>query len=237
MHHQLHKYLAFFLILFSALEATSQQKSYTFKGEAKNKKGEVVYIEQIHVTENANGLTDKVETDYQRPTGEVFAKMRAVFGSQESIPNIDFEDFRFQQNQMLKLNAETNKVEIQIEDKKSSKMKTGSLEVKQDMIAGPGFHNFIVKNFESFKSKDSFSIHFVVLAKKDYFKFDVLRKNQNGKTTEFKMRIHSWILRGLVSPIYVEYDNVTKRLLSYKGLTNIPTDSDSPQELTITYKY
>lgn len=234
---QFHKCFFCFLILFFAIEALSQQKSYSFKGEAKNKKGELVYVEQIQVTENGNGLTEKIETDYLRPTGEVFAKMRAAFGSQESIPNIDFEDFRFQQNQILKLNAEANKVEIQIEDKKSSKMKTESLEVKQDMIAGPGFHNFIVKNFENFKSKDIFSINFVVLAKKDYFKFDVLRKNQNEKTTEFKLRIHNWILRGLVSPIYIEYDNVTKRLLSYKGLTNIPTDSDSPQELTITYKY
>ena len=225
---------ALFTLLLGLPASWAQNKTYKFIGEARNKKGEVVYIENHETTENAEGFIISLKTNYTRPNGETLVKMESDFSKNVLIPEIKFEDVRFQRKEDLTHNNKTVNVKI---FEKEKKKKEKSFKIKGNMVAGTGFHNFILKNFEDLKNGKQLPLSFIVLAKADFFVFDLVKKEIKGDRLKLHLKIHNWFLKNFIDTIIVEYDLNSRRLLNFDGLTNIEDDKSKPQELFIEYKY
>jgi hypothetical protein len=222
----------------SDLSQKSTEKSYSFVGHAVNSKKELVYTENTKVIETAAGLTKEIQTDYKNPKGETIATMTSSFDKKDFIPNVVFEDLRFQIKETIQLSEDGKSLLIELIDNKKKTTQKSNLKISDKMVAGPGFNNFLIANFEALKNTPKGkNIDFVVLAKADDFNFDIVKKEESEKSITFVMKIHNWFLRQFLAPINVEYDQKTKRLLRFEGLTNIQTEKGKPQELTITYIY
>lgn len=96
---------------------------------------------------------------------------------------------------------------------------------KQALMAGDsGFHSFITAHFDELMKGDSVSFKLIASGQLDAYKF---RLRKIGETTfEGKPAVNiiaepNSLLRYLVDPLTITYDPVTKKLLEYRGVSNI----------------
>jgi hypothetical protein len=114
---------------------------------------------------------------------------------------------------------------------------TAYLPLTENQIIGQGFHHFIVNNLEAIASGEVFHVKLVMPAKLDQYSFRI-RKNKLDKDILYvRLEIDNWLLRFFAPHVDAEYDMGTKRLLRYKGISNISDESGALIKVVITYMY
>lgn len=225
-------------IFLSILFLSQLGLAYKFSGMAKDKEGKEVYFEQHQVVEQGDVLVS-IDTRYLRPDKKTeFAYLKSSFAKHPYVPELEFYDERF--NVKAWSTVEGNKVTLHKEYMKRGKKRvdTKSFEIEDRMMLSQGYHNYIVKNLDSFKVGEEFPIKFLAAKKLDYYDF---RLKYHGPISEgadivkLELIIDNWLIKMFAPSIVVTYNKKTKRLLSFSGLTNIPSDGDDNQNLSMTY--
>lgn len=205
-------------------------------GEARSLDGkEFLYTEKHRIELDSEGLNRKIETRYLRASGEEFARMKTDFSKDPLLPDILFEDLRFNRKEELLL-INDGKTLLLKKTSSDGQVEEKKIPRRQDMVAGQGFDNFVKKNFESLQKKPR-PLNFVVLANMDFFRFD---GSHQGKVAEglrrFGLRISSFMARLFVSEIQVDYSEQDKMLKAYRGLSNLTSDNGKQWLTFIEYK-
>jgi hypothetical protein len=52
-----------------------------------------------------------------------------------------------------------------------------------------------------------------------------------------EVALSSWVLRMLVQPIQLTYDRESRRLMNYRGISNLPDNQGKPRDVEIFYQY
>lgn len=205
-------------------------------GKATNDQGEFVYTEEHVVDRDDQGRAKHIVTTYFDPNGRKIAQMDSDFEGKLSAPNSKFEDFRFDrvfEGKHLKID---NKDVYQIAEFNSKKkVKTTDLEFKTDLVSGPGFDNYIKENLIRKKVSKS-SVHFLVLPRHDYYRFEVIAKGTSSDSNQEYVIKPSLVLSLFVKEIRIYYDEKSGLLKRYVGLSNLPSALDKPQSVTIEYQ-
>lgn len=235
-----HLSFAIALLLSGILCAKETKESHDFFGTAKDESGEVVYYEDHHVEYTQEGHVAKIETKYLRPNKdrEVFARLESRFDQSKFVPESEFEDLRFKHIEKTYVDASKNKLTIEHIDKKDKSKEV--LELTRNMVLGQGYHNYIITHLNKFKPNEKRTLDFVVPAKQTFYKFDLTylgKKSKSSQNVTLRLDITNWFLKLFASKIEVEYDPETKRLMAYRGLTNIVNDEGDNQSLNITFEY
>jgi hypothetical protein len=206
-------------------------------GTAINTEGKLVYTEEHSVERDSEGYSKKIETSYFDPDGKKIAKMTSEFSDRLSAPNTKFEDFRFKRFFDGKFEKTGVKEIYKISEFSSNKLiKTTELDYKQDLVSGPGFDNYIKENLTRKKVKQS-SVHFLVLPRHDYYRFEVKDKGLTKEELDREYVIKpSFVLSLFVKEIKIYYDAQSGVLKKFIGLSNLPSSMDGPQSVTIDYK-
>lgn len=229
-----------FLCLF-IFPGLSWATTLSFKGEAKNDKGELVYIENHLITMNAQGLVDKVTTTYNRPSEDrPFAKLESWFDrGYQTIPRTRFQDFRNQTEEVVTFENNGQTLVITHKDLNRDRSRSQRTKVTENMVHGQGYHNLIVRDFSEFEQNPTRTLDFVVPSRQTSYRFGLtyLGVDSESSLASFRLDISNWFLRLFADKIIVRYDPETKRLMSYEGLTNIQSDQGENQSLTITMIY
>lgn len=226
--------MTFFKILFAIFVATNFCLAETREGIATDlNKGDFLYKE-IHLIEKDNqGFNKKITSSYLDKKNTVFAKMVSDFTKNKMIPETNFEDFRFQIKQVQQISANDKELEL-IHFKNQKKLNTKTIILSKDTVAGQGFDNYIKENFSTLKES---KIKFIVLDQLDFFHFHASTlpaKSEN--LTDFQLKISSFFVSLVVSPITVTYSKESKNLIKYQGLSNIFNEKEKSQEVLISYK-
>lgn len=198
-----------------------------------------VYKEVHQITNDENGHNKQIQTSYQRQDGTIFAKIKSTFLKNEFVPDVEFDDFRFQRKETLTFDSEKNIIVLKKTIKSASgpdKFTENTLKLEKNMVAGQGFNNFIKANFKKLLNEESFLVPFVVLNKLDFFRFDLNRKSEEKGITTFSLKIHSYLLGAFVNEIQIGYNTQTQQIMTFQGLSNIQNDKDEPQEVLIKYE-
>ncbi len=223
------KKILFLLLLSTSLLA---QEKAIMKGEAYDKKNQLVYFESHTMNRLPSGEITDIKTDYFNPSRKLIATVSSNFSKDPFIPDTIFQDFRFNEKQELIYNKETNLITMTITDLKNNKSSSSTLKRTENMVSGQGFHNYLLKHFDDEKAE----IKFIVLPKKDYFSFYFEKeKSKTPGIRRFALKISTWVLRALVKEIVVEYRESDKSLVLFDGLTNIEDDNRESQVLRIQY--
>lgn len=184
---------------------------------------------------SVSGLTSKVSTTYFKPDGTKFGHLISEFKSKPYLPDSEFEDLRFGRKYIGKLKENNGKSVYLVEEYKNEKLlKSTSIEIKGDLISGPGFDNFISE--EIVKSKDQNKpVHFLVLPRHSDYRFNVCALNDGSLFKQYKIK-PSTLLSLFVKEIVISYDLKTSLLKRYEGLSNLPSDKDESQNVVIDYE-
>ncbi len=204
------------------------------RGTAYTLDGSQRLYEEVHkITLNDKGLNQKIVTEYYKPNGELFAKMISDFSKSETLPIIVFEDYRFQKKETMEPQNNEWVFKKVLGSKSEQERK---FTPRENMVAGQGFDNFVKLKFDDL-AKDKVPLQFGILSEMDFYSFKGYKKESLGdKILRFGIKIDNIFLRLFVDELMVEYDAQTKRLLTYKGLSNLPADDGSSQSVLIKYK-
>ena len=209
-----------------------------FKGtaiEAESKKE--IYKEDHQVEYNGN-LVKKVITTYLAPDGKEIAKLTSTFKGNPQLPDTEFIDKRTGYKELTNLKGDEYFITtITPEGKK----KEGSLDVKNNLVCGQGYHNFIISNLDTFKVGEKRELRFIIPSMRDYFTFDLtflgpLNKEKPDEVT-FRLDITNWILKMFADKIQVTYSKKDKVLLRYEGLTNLKNNKGDQYDAILTYTF
>ncbi len=227
------------LLLIILVLSCSAAAALEFTGKAyRLDTDKLVYLEKHRTKEDPAGFNLLIETEYTYPDGRVFARIKSDFAKDRIIPDVIFEDIRFSTKDELEYNPERKSIRIIHTDLKNKSTENNVFEVQNNMLAGQGFNNFLLQNFDSLAKGESIPVCFIVLASMDYFRFDIKMKPANSPDLiEFGLKVHNLILRLFVSEIRVSYSRSSKRLKTFKGLSNITDDQGEPLKVRIEYEY
>jgi hypothetical protein len=222
-------------ILFLLL--TSSSLAEVLFGTARNSEGELVYTEEHLVERDAGDLSKKIETSYFDKDGKKIAKLISEFSDKPSAPNSKFEDFRFNRIFEGKFEKKGGKEFYKISELNADKLtKVTELSFRNDLVSGPGFDNYIKENLMKKKLTKS-SVHFLVLPRHDYYKFDVIDNGLTKDELDHEYIIKpSFVVSLFVKEIKISYDAKTGFLKKYVGLSNLPSSKDASQSVTIDYQ-
>lgn len=226
--HTLWSLFVFLFMFSSALQAE------TLKGTARNSSGEVVYTELHEIDRSPAGLTTKVVTTYFKPDGKQFARLASDFSQSQFAPDSKFEDSRFDlviEGKQIKSGA--GSVYRITESKKGSVVKTSNIELKENLISGPGFDNFIAEKLLKAKN-DRMSVRFLVLPRHEDYSFAVKKIDSPAETRVYSIK-PATLLSLFVKEIVITYNAADNLLKKYEGLSNLPTDQDDSQNVVIEY--
>ena len=105
------------------------------------------------------------------------------------------------------------------------------------MVSGQGFHNFIINNYTTLQ-KEKRKIYYVVPAFRLDFGFEIEPISSSNKNqSSFRLEIKNKLLALIASHITVTYQNDSKRLLVYDGLSNVSNDRGGQYNAKIEYNY
>lgn len=221
-----------FLIINFSLQASPKE----LRGIATSVDGKMhVYTEVHNITVDEKGLSKKIETKYLKPDGKLFAEMTSDFSKNATIPEVKFLDKRFDKaEELIFKDKEAFVVFKSSTGTQTPKVK--EVKIEKNMAAGQGFDNFVKINFDSIK-EGSVPLVFGVLSEMDFFSFKGYKKSElEGNRVQFGIDLSSFLFRLFSSELILEYDNKTKQILSYKGLSNLLTDEGKGQNVLIKYE-
>ncbi len=227
------------LLLFIFLSSLAH--ALEFKGKAYDQeKGQLIYIEKHKTVDDANGFNQLIETQYTDPDGKVMATIQSDFKKDLVIPDVIFVDSRFGFKDEQIYDPDTKIVKITRTNDKTGKIEKNEFKVKKNMLGGQGFNNFLVKNFDQLLDKKSIPVQFIVLSSRDFFEFKI-QLSGNTKLepdqVEFGLSISSYFLKVFVNDIQTIYSKTSKRLLTFRGLSNLSNDKGKPYNVRIEYEY
>ena len=220
------------LILFLQIPTFAQAATLT--GVAKNRKGEVVYLEKHTIQSDSTGMNQFIRVEYSSPSGTVFATMTSDFTKSKNVPDTTFEDTRFNAKSTLKVNGNT----VEFEEFRNSKsVSRRRVPLTESMVAGQGFDNFIRSNRDKLSSKPV-QFKFGVIDRKDFYSLTGYKMRANSpEEAEFGIRASSWLVQLFAHELKVVYEAKRMRLKTFVGRSNIPDDSGKTQDVVIDYQW
>lgn len=221
------------------LSATPVNGVEVFKGVARNDRGEIAYIEE-HRLVYEQGRHQRNQTRYFDASGKEFAVLTSQFGHHPYVPEYDFEDRRFGRRDGARIQA--GFVSTYGQPSQQDARRENLVRLTGDMITGQGLHFFFQDHLDTLAEPDGAvkKVKFLIpLEGKDYV-FRIRRIEASGEapgTATFRIEIDNWVLRMFAPYLEVRYDLASKRLLSYRGVSNLLDANRQVQNVVITYQY
>ncbi|MBL6749995.1 MAG: hypothetical protein ISP90_05700 [Nevskia sp.] len=109
-------------------------------------------------------------------------------------------------------------------ESRESGRKTGSVDWHQPMAADSGFHSFLYDHMPELLSGRSIRFTFAAAGQLDSYAFRAAKTGDTrfeGQPAVLLKVEPSSLLRYLVAPLLLTYDPVSRRLLEYRGISNV----------------
>jgi len=217
-----------FLLLPSDVQAAETVERYT--GVAWSASGEVLYRETHEVVQR-DGKPVRAETVYFDTEGKVIARLKSDFVRSSYTPDYTFSNPRAGVRRSVRLKG--NKLLLVNE----SGRKTLKIPSDETLVTGQGLHHFTRLNIEAL-ARGQKDVRFALPARLGTYGFRVrpVGKPRPG-VVRLRIEADSWILR-LMSPyLEVDYEVATRRLLRYKGVSNLEGEDGEAPEVVIHFTY
>lgn len=223
-----------FLIVMMLSWFVTEAHGETFVGKAVNSKGTLEYVE-YHTVTHKNGKVSESQTIYYDANNQKIGELTSEYSFGPQFGSYDFRDIRAQYQDGAKVSEDR----ILLFRKKSPKddLDEKYLSKEVDQIVGQGFHQFIMHNLERIAQGEVIHIRLVLPSRLDQYKFRIRKRKVDGDTLYIRLEIDNWLLRLFAPHVDVEYDQKIRRLLRYKGISNLEDASGKHKKVTITYSY
>jgi hypothetical protein len=223
--------------LTSLISSFAQSKTFRYLGEAR--KGETVLYNEFHeVTYDLKNRLSTSKTEYKSSEGTLLSTLDSDYTLNISAPIHTVRDYITEETYGIRYEDSSL---IMFHKKKNDLEKIKKIEwISKDkvFVAAQGLNYFIVQNIEDLESKEGVPFTFLIPGRLDEFDF-LLKKANNAQeeTLNLELKIKSFWLKLFAPKMLLKYDKLKKRLIYYKGLSNIRDKNGSRQVVEITYSY
>ena len=104
-------------------------------------------------------------------------------------------------------------------------------------VIDAGFDEFVRAHWNDLMKGDTVNFSFAVPSRLEWIDFRLIPLAQKDGTLTVEMRLKSRWIAWLLDPVFLNYDLKSKRLLTYRGLTNIRTIDGDGIKAEIRYAY
>lgn len=222
--------LLFLVLVVCATAAWAEESAYV--GEARDEKGALVYTEN-HLTRSAGGVTTGSVTEYRDPAGSLIASLRSDYSRSVAMPTYVFEDLRRNYREGLRWQDGQYLIFHQTG---SAPEKTAPLRSDRGVFSCQGWHYYLVNNLGLLES-DNITLNLVLPSELRPHSFVVKKLASDESRVAAELSLKNWLLRSFAPKLRLEYDRVNRRLVEFRGVSNILTSAGDRQEVTIRYVY
>ena len=225
--------LGFLWAMFFSLSLSAAEKN--LYGKAYDQKEQKVLYHEVHrIVSDDRGFVVYLETKYLDSNLKEFGSLRSDFKKSSFVPNSVLNDSRLKRKETLTLVGDKAEIEVSIDGKGAKKK---SITVAENSVAGQGFNNFILKNFDDLMAAQDKKVEFIFVQILDYFNFTASRvgKSAYEDIVSFKIAMSSFFMKAFAEPIMLKYDKKTKSLAEFRGLSNLNSDKNEKQNVVIKY--
>lgn len=201
-----------------------------FTGVARGAGGAVLYVEDHEVRRDGDRLVS-ARTVYRDPAGRTLAVLRTDFSEDPFAPSYVFEDLR---GAPVELVARTpGGLELRAGDR--TRRIAAPRDPARRLVTGQGLDRLVRARLPELAGGARLELAYAIPSRLDAYDLRV-RALGGGATVRVRAEFSSWVLRLLAPSLEVEYDRETRRLLRYRGVSNLTFDETNP-EVEITYAY
>jgi hypothetical protein len=225
-------FLSFITLAITANANSQDEMAYEVRGEARDiSSGQLLYVEQ----HRRQGIDHNV--DYFLPDGKLIVTNRQNFKYSTFVPLVEQTDLRDNERSGL-LRNNNDWVLFNNQERET-------IDTDDTLVASSGFDNFIRHNWATLAAGSYIDFDFAVpqsmavaplrLTPIDCKKADISQVAAGALCLE--VTPSSIFFSLFFDPIEVAYDRSSKRLLVYRGLTNLDDANGDTYEAEIFYKY
>jgi len=211
------------MLCLSGLTAAALGADASFTGYARSlDTGALLYVESHAV--NASGAPSEARVVLYRcgPGEAPFARKDLSYGAQRSAPAFNFVDARSGYAEGLKRDAD--RLQVFERAGANAPLRTESLPTAGALVADAGFDEFVRAQWQALERGDSVNTPFLVPSRLASVKFRVRKVGETQIEGEaanvFRLSV-AGPLGWFLSDIDISYRKSDRRLLRYRGITNI----------------
>jgi hypothetical protein len=201
-------------------------------GEARNEQGELVYKEKHSVTREGGRVITSL-TEYFSPTGELLATMESDYSRNLSMPTYVFEDLRRGYREGLR---DENGEYIIFNKTKDGDEEAEAVTDTEDVFSCQGWHYYLVNNLAALE-RENVELNLILPSELKAFPFEIQRVRSQGDRVEAVLKLNHWLFRYFAPTLQLVYDSKSKKLVEYRGISNILDSEGKRQDVRIVYRY
>ncbi|WP_039948382.1 hypothetical protein [Leptospira fainei] len=233
--------LSFFLCLASeGIADSTPSRIVRFSGTAYELETGKLLYRDMHEEFWENGKHTRSVVRYVDPEGKIFATKRISFLRNRSLPDFNLQDLRDGYLEGGELESGT-RVRLFARRKKEDPIKEKVVDGGDLSALDGGFDYFVDDHWNELLAGKRIAFRIFVPVELDTFRFYVEKTKSEpymGKPALFlRMRIESSILSVFVKPIDLIYDMESRRIMEYKGTSNINNEKGKSYIVRIVYDF
>ena len=211
--------------------ARAEERVERFTGTARGAEGEVLYVEEHAVRRAGERLLDATTT-YRDDFGRIIAVLRTDFARDPFAPSYAFEDLRT--GAVEAVAASPGGIELRA-GRRSRVLPLG--EATHPLVTGQGLDRLVREKLEALAAGETLFLRYAIPSRLAAYDMRVRGVRRSGETVRVRVEFTEWILRMLAPSLEVEYDRATRRLLRYRGISNLEDERGQSFSVEITYAY
>jgi hypothetical protein len=227
--------IAIFCLSFASIQA----ETYEYYGTARDLSSKSILYYDYHKEEWKGNQHLSSFIEYKDPDKAVFATKNINFEKYPPLPQFTTTDNRdgFMEGAEWKGDSFIIFSRRKFGDPVVSK----TMKVLPSSAIDGGFDRFVRNNWDEIMNGQRITLSIYVPTELDFYPFAVYKVRdavwRGRKTTWIRMEIDQFILKQIIAPIDIEYDLETKRLIEYKGISNINGANGKSLKVWIEYNY
>lgn len=226
------------LVILIALTSVAHANNIIkFQGKAYDTEtNQHIYTEKHQVTVNQKGQYLKSFVEYIDPEDVIFATKDVSYLKSRLAPSFTFSDLRTDSTITVEPNIQT--ISLTSEEGTLDSVEMVLMDTTQDVVVDSGFDRFIYNNWTSLLETKKLSFPFLAINRALLVDLQVTEKSRSASRVVYEVEPTNFFFRLIVDPIELTYNLDTKRLLRFKGVTNILNTNENDNYIAvIEYQY
>ena len=215
----------------------SGARTEKFIGEARTESGELFYTENHTITYDGKKPI-KIETIYKDKNNKEKGRLVSDLSFDPYCPPHQFQDISARRSSSVEYLVGKSQLRIR-NDKPGQSTQERVLTIDELKVCAQGAFFFMQDNISVFMNNETRSLRFVVPPKLTHYGFRIRKINENAEKNEITLRIEidNWLFRLFAPSIEADINTENRRLMQYRGASNLMGPGDRPVNVVITYQY
>ncbi len=209
------------LLLLACGISTAAAETRQFRGYAYDLKTNRYLYTEVHEQVYDGDVWKSGRIRYFDAAGKPIGEKTLDFSADPSIPVYRFE---LPAEHYVEQITAVSKNGVKLSKTADGKTSQKTVKRTESTAADSGFHSYLVAHFDELMARKTLAFNFVVAGQLDVYSFRAKRiedtKFEGRPAVRFRVEPDS-LLRYLVSPLELTYDEKAHKLLEYKGISNV----------------